>query len=83
MTSTSSSAVFCVMRVTRRVRLGAMSTSPSAASWVIASRIGVMDTPSRAAISASFSTVPAGSAPLTISLRSCRSTASRRVGGTV
>ena len=81
-TSISSSAFFCVTLVTCRVRFGAMSIRPSTESWAMASRTGVMLTPRRAASSASLIRVPGGSSPVTISLRSCRTTAAVRVGGT-
>ena len=81
-TSTRSRADLRVNPATLRVRFGEMSTRPSAASCVIASRTGVMLMPSRAASSASLSSVPGGSCPERISSRSCRATASRRVSGT-
>src|SRR5712691_2141753 len=81
MTSISSSAFFCETSVTRRVRFGDMSMRPSADSSTMASRTGVMLTPSRSASSASLMTVPGASFPVTISSRRCRAVASVRVSG--
>ena len=81
MTSISSSAFFCETSVTRRVRFGEMSIRPSADNSTMASRTGVMLTPSRSASSPSLITVPGASRPVTISSRRCRAIASARVGG--
>ena len=58
-----------------------MPIRPSADSSTMASRTGVMLTPSRSASSASLITVPGASCPVTISSRRCRVMASLRVSG--